>query len=73
MKSNGSMDGAHEIGNTAGKVWHTLTAEGPMSTAKLIRQLGIPRDVVMQAIGWLARENKVSIKESPRGRIIALR
>ena len=61
------------IGETAGVVWQTLNAHGPMSMAKLIKAAGQPRDVVMQAVGWLAREDKISIEEDGRTRIISLR
>ena len=29
-------------------------------------------DAVMQAVGWLARENKVTLDETTRGRVVAL-
>jgi hypothetical protein len=61
------------IGETAGVVWQTLNVHGPMSMAKLIKAAGQPRDVVMQAVGWLAREEKISIEEDGRTRIISLR
>ena len=62
-----------EIGKTAGKVWHTLSEEGPMSFPRLVRELGAHRDVVMQAVGWLAREGKIAIEEGARGRIVSLK
>ena len=61
------------IGETAGLVWRTLDAHGPMSMVRLIKAVGRPRDVVMQAVGWLAREDKVNIEEDRRTRIISLR
>ncbi len=61
------------IGETAGVVWQALNGHGPMSMAKLIKAVGQPRDVVMQAVGWLAREDKISIEEDGRTRIISLR
>jgi hypothetical protein len=61
------------IGETAGKVWGALIDEGPMSMARLVKAVGEPRDTVMQAIGWLAREDKVWIDEEGRSRIISLR
>ncbi len=61
-----------QIGEVAGQVWNTLAEEGSMSLAKLSRTLDAPRDVVMQAVGWLARENKVLIEETSRGRFISL-
>lgn len=62
-----------EIGETAGVVWRTLNAAGPMSIAKLVKAVGQPRDTVMQALGWLAREDKITIEEDGRARVVALR
>ena len=62
------------IGETAGTVWHVLKEHGPMTLAKLVRELGVTRDRAALAVGWLAREDKVDIEESGRrGLIISLR
>jgi len=62
-----------QIGETAGEVWRVLADEGaPMSLAQLAKRGDQPRDVIMQAIGWLAREDKVRIEENGRTRTIAL-
>ncbi len=62
-----------QIGEVAGAVWHALAKGGPTTLAKLAKTIDAPRDVVMQAIGWLAREGKVEIEESKRKRTISLR
>ena len=62
-----------QIGEIAGVVWHTLDKGGPMTLTKLAKGTDAPRDVVMQAIGWLAREGKVEIQESKRTRVVSLR
>lgn len=62
-----------QIGETAGLVWHALKKNGPMSFAKLVKQVAAPRDTVMQAIGWLAREGKIAIDEAGRTRSVSLR
>lgn len=61
-----------QIGGTAGKVWHALHKEGPLSIAKLVETVELNRDLVMQAVGWLAREGKLQITETKRGRILSL-
>ena len=61
------------IGEAAGDVWDVLTEWGPLSLAKLVKVVGKPRDMVMQAIGWLAREEKISIDDNGRGRVVSLR
>ena len=47
-----TMSGIDQIGETAGIVWHMLDENGPMSFNKLVKSMDVPRDVVMQAIGW---------------------
>ena len=63
---------AHVV-ETAGVVWSVLNENGPLSMAKLVRAVGGPRDVVMQALGWLAREDKIWIEEDGRTRVVSLR
>jgi hypothetical protein len=65
--------GLAQIGETAGTVWHALSENGPLSLAKLVDRVGGNRDVVMQAIGWLAREGKIDISETKRGRVVSLK
>lgn len=62
-----------QIGDTAGLVWHALDGQEPMSITKLVELVEAPRDTIMQAIGWLAREDKVCIEQTKRGRMISLR
>ena len=62
-----------QVGEVAGVVWRVLTEKGPLSLAKLVKAVGEPRDTVMQALGWLAREDKLSIEEEGRSRIISLK
>ena len=64
---------AEHIGETAGKVWKILAKDGSLSMAKLVKAVGGPRDSVMQALGWLAREGKIWIEEEGRSRIVSLR
>lgn len=52
-----------EIGEAAGQVWRALAAQGPLTYAKLVKETGASRDLVMQAVGWLAREDKLDFEE----------
>ena len=61
-----------QIGKTAGTVWSVLSENGSMSMTGLVKAVGQPRDAVMQAVGWLAREDKVAIEEEGRTRTISL-
>ena len=40
---------------------------------ELVERVGGNRDVVMQAVGWLAREDKLEIGETKRGKTLALK
>ncbi len=61
-----------QIGEVAGLVWQALSEQGPLSLAKLVKAVDQPRDLVMQAIGWLAREGKVTINDEGRNRLVSL-
>lgn len=73
MSTSTVMSLIDEIGETAGQVWHSLDKRGPMSLPMLVKEVDAPRDLVMQAVGWLAREDKVWIEEESRRRIVSLR
>ncbi len=66
------MNCVAQIGETAGAIWHSLSERGPVTTAKLVKEVEAPRDVVMQALGWLAREGKIEIEDG-RSRTVTLR
>jgi len=67
-----SLSNVNRIGETAGQLWHLLDTEGPTKISQLVKQVDAPRDVVMQAVGWLAREEKIRIDEQSRSRIVSL-
>ncbi|NQT37789.1 MAG: winged helix-turn-helix domain-containing protein, partial [Planctomycetes bacterium] len=46
---------------------------GSLSMARVVKAVGEPRDVVMQALGWLAREEKIVIEDEGRCRMVSLR
>ena len=68
-----SASHVEQIGELAGLVWHALNGREPLSLTKLVELVEAPRDTVMQAIGWLAREDKICIEQTGRGRMISLR
>jgi hypothetical protein len=61
------------IGNAAGKVWGSLAQHGAQSLADLKKSLDAPNDVVLAALGWLARENKLQFSAKGRTVVVALR
>lgn len=68
-----TMTPVQRIGETAGLVWQVLSDNGPQSLSKLVKQVDAPRDTVLQAIGWLAREDKLEFVDNGRTKSISLR
>ena len=66
LAGSGQIELNHEVGMTAGKVWHALSTEGPLTLAELKKRVDGQGDLVPLAIGWLAREDKVDIKPDKR-------
>jgi len=62
----------NRIGDAAGKIWKTLKEEGPMPESRLARAAGLPANLANQAIGWLAREDKLE-SAGDKGRTIRLK
>ncbi|MCD6534953.1 MAG: winged helix-turn-helix domain-containing protein [Deltaproteobacteria bacterium] len=50
-----------QIGIDAGKIWNELELNGAMTTGALKKCLSIAPFNLNVAIGWLAREDKVSL------------
>ena len=67
------MTCVEQIGQTAGLIWHALADFGPRPLTKLSKEIDAPRDVIMQALGWLAREGKIHIEDEGRSRVVSLR
>ncbi len=72
MEKAASTSCVPQIGETAGSIWELLNNNGPSTIAKLVKQVDQSRDTVMQALGWLAREEKIEIVEKGRSRIVSL-
>jgi hypothetical protein len=73
MDSEGDNSSVGRIGVAAGKIWQALRDNGSVTLSALPTKVGEPRDLVMQAVGWLAREDKLIIAESGRTKTISLR
>jgi winged helix-turn-helix protein DUF2582 len=67
------LSSLEQIGDTAGLIWHHLNESGPRTVSQLVKEVDAPRDVVMQGLGWLAREDKISIEEDRAKKIVSLR
>jgi len=51
------------IGETAGKVWKFLNEKGEANIIDLIKGVEADSGLILQAIGWLAREDKLRIEK----------
>lgn len=53
------MDLKEKIGNEAGAVWNAILASDQASFTKIRNETQLKNNEVYEAIGWLAREDKV--------------
>ena len=57
----------NNIGANAGIVWNALNANGKLTEAKLKKETGLASAEFFTALGWLAREGKVSVEGETKG------
>ncbi len=63
----------NQIGQAAGQIWHCLHKEGgSASLAKVREKTGLDSETALMALGWLAREDKVSMEKRGRSLRISL-
>jgi hypothetical protein len=62
-----------EIGHVAGEVWGVLSRGEPVTLAALKKEVKAPGDLVVAAIGWLAREDKLEFSTAGRTVRLSLR
>ncbi|HEY2987160.1 MAG TPA: winged helix-turn-helix domain-containing protein [Candidatus Binatia bacterium] len=60
------MLNAQNIGEIAGMVWDFLRTKGKSSLNAVERGIKAPKPLVDMAIGWLAREGKVELRQEKR-------
>jgi hypothetical protein len=61
------------IGHAAGEVWVYLNGGEPRTIADIKKSVNAPADVVVAAIGWLAREDKLQFVTNGKTVKIGLR
>ena len=54
------------IGETAGKVWRFLEEKDEATLTQIKKGVKADPNLVLQAIGWLAREDKLQIEKKGR-------
>jgi hypothetical protein len=50
------------FGVNAGIVWEALNQNGPSTIEDLVKTTSLSREEVYGALGWLGRENKISVE-----------
>lgn len=62
-----------DIGSAAGQVWRFLASQGPTAADAARRKTGLTSNVFYAAVGWLAREDKLTIRTEGKKIILELR
>ena len=62
-----------QIGVTAGRIWQTLSENNELSLTRIPKMVGEKDTVVYQALGWLAREDKVEYRTKANRTLVSLR
>jgi hypothetical protein len=60
------------IGHTAGEVWRVLDDRGGQTITGLKKAVDAPDELVLAALGWLARENKLAFAVNGRSISVSL-
>ncbi len=64
---------SNTIGDAAGIIWNYLDKNGPSSVNKVTTETGINKNDVQRAIGWLSKEDKLSIEMIGRAETLSLK
>lgn len=48
-----------KFGDSAGRIWSVLNAEGCVSKGRILEFAGLEEDVFYSGVGWLAKEGKI--------------
>ena len=62
-----------KIGDNAGVIWEALNSNGSMSITQVKKKTTLNDSDTSMALGWLAREDKVSISKKGKALNISLR
>lgn len=61
------------IGEAAGKVWEYLDKNGPSSVTKITTETGLNKTDIQRAIGWLSKEDKLTMELKGRTETLSLK
>jgi len=61
------------FGISAGITWESLNLMGPMTVDDLVKATALLPEEIYGALGWLGRENKISVERQGTERVYSLR
>ncbi len=61
------------IGEAAGLIWNYLDQNGEASVTKIGNETGLGKNEVQRGIGWLLREDKLTIEVVGRAETVSLK
>ncbi len=61
------------IGETAGKIWNFLDQKGEATLSQIQKGTKGNPNMVLQGIGWLAREDKLEVRTKGRFTVYTLK
>jgi len=64
---------SNTIGEAAGIVWNYLDKNGASSVNKVTTETGLNKNDIHRAIGWLSKEDKLSIEMVGRAETLSLK
>lgn len=65
--------GSHQIGETAGALWLYLSDKGESSLTTIKKDIHTSNELLLAAVGWLAREEKLDFQVSGKTLKISLK
>ena len=62
-----------KVGTTAGQIWNALNENGALNTKDLKKAAKVKNDKeLFLGLGWLLREDKVTVTEAEKDFVVAL-
>jgi len=61
------------MGGAAGELWQYLNTHGASSATKITKESSLDSKSIQRAIGWLAKEDKLTIIMKGRSELLALK
>ncbi len=62
-----------DIGDVAGEIWDLLKDKGELSLSGVASDTHRPKTLVNMSLGWLAREDKITVLKTRKGIRVALK